>query len=211
MKKTEVKDIIKNRRLELGLSFRELGKLCGVDKTTVRKWELGLIENMRRDKMVLLSKALDISPLVLLGLEDYIPQKEVMDLTPSDRILVYDSIFANEFGNVVDEIESPYPHEKGHLFALEIKISNDMMNSFLTDPKIYVIFKKLSKVENGTLVAVAIGTDKAQIKKYYNFEDVIVLRSPTSESGDPMTIVGDQIKDVCILGKIVGIVSPFVD
>ncbi len=29
---------------------------------------------MRRDKMVLLSKALDISPLVLLGIEEYVSE-----------------------------------------------------------------------------------------------------------------------------------------
>ena len=66
MNNTEVKDIIKARRIQLGLSYSDLGKLCGVDKTTAWKWELGKIENMRRDKMVLLSKALDISPLVLI-------------------------------------------------------------------------------------------------------------------------------------------------
>ena len=70
---TEVKDIIKTRRLQLGLSYSELGKMCGVDKTTAWKWELGKIENMKCDKMVLLSKALDISPLVLLGIEEYVP------------------------------------------------------------------------------------------------------------------------------------------
>ena len=60
MNNTEVKDIIKARRIQLGLSYTDLGKLCGVDKTTAWKWELGKIENMRRDKMVLLSKALDV-------------------------------------------------------------------------------------------------------------------------------------------------------
>ena len=70
---TEVKDIIKNRRLQLGLSYSELGKMCGVDKTTAWKWELGKIENMKRDKMVLLSKALDISPLVPLAIGIHVP------------------------------------------------------------------------------------------------------------------------------------------
>ena len=87
MNNTEVKDIIKNKRLELGLSYSELGKQCGVDKTTVRKWELGLIENMKRDKMVLLSKAIGVSPLVLLGIEDYVIEDAPIE-NPSDKTKV---------------------------------------------------------------------------------------------------------------------------
>ena len=206
MKKIEVKDIIKKRRLELGLSFGELGRLCGVDKTTVRKWELGLIENMKRDKMVLLAKALDISPLVLLGIEHYIPEVKA-----NDKISVYNELFTNRFDNAITEIDNPYPHEKGHLFALEVKINDEMISSLITGDKMYAIFKQQSVVENGTIVAVAIANDKAAIKKFYKFDDIIVLRSTTTESAKPMTIVGDQVNDVCILGKFVGIVSPFID
>ncbi len=65
-----VKDIIRQKRKELGLTYEELGKKCGVDKSTVRKWELGLINNMRRDNIIRLSKALDISPLVILEMEE---------------------------------------------------------------------------------------------------------------------------------------------
>ena len=210
MKKTEVKDIIKNRRLELGLSFGELGRLCGVDKTTVRKWELGLIENMRRDKMVLLSKALGISPLVLLGIEDDM-SNEISDEKAMNKISVYGKLFGNHFENAIAEIDNPYPHEKGNLFALEIEVSAEMITRLTTDNKVYVLFKKLSEVENGTTVAVSVANDKAMIKKFYKFDDVIVLRSPTSENEGPITIVGDQVNEVCILGKFVGIVSPFID
>lgn len=206
MKKIEVKDIIKKRRLELGLSFGELGRLCGVDKTTVRKWELGLIENMKRDKMVLLAKALDISPLVLLGIEHYIPEVKA-----NDKISVYNELFTNRFDNAITEIDNPYPHEKGHLFALEVKINDEMISSLITGDKMYAIFKQQSVVENGTIVAVSVANDKAMIKKFYKFDDVIVLRSPTSENEGPITIVGDQVNEVCILGKFVGIVSPFID
>ncbi len=65
-----VKDNIRQKRKELGLTYEELGKKCGVDKSTVRKWELGLINNMRRDNIIRLSKALDISPLIILEMEE---------------------------------------------------------------------------------------------------------------------------------------------
>lgn len=63
----EVKDIIKKRREELSLTYEQLGNMVGVGKSTVRKWETGLIENMRRDNIVALSKALNISPAIIMG------------------------------------------------------------------------------------------------------------------------------------------------
>ena len=63
----EIKDIIRKRREELNLTYEELGKLVGVGKSTVRKWETGMIENMRRDSIVALAKALNLSPAVIMG------------------------------------------------------------------------------------------------------------------------------------------------
>lgn len=58
-----------NRRKELGLTLEAVGNLCGVGKSTVKKWETGKINNMGRDKIVSLSKALQVSPLFVLQAE----------------------------------------------------------------------------------------------------------------------------------------------
>lgn len=65
-----IQDIIKRRRVELNLTYEEVGKIVGVSKSTVRKWETGMIENMRQDKIVLLAKALKVSPGYLMGWEE---------------------------------------------------------------------------------------------------------------------------------------------
>jgi transcriptional regulator with XRE-family HTH domain len=58
------------RRKELGLTLEEIGNIVGVSKSTVRKWETGYIENMKRDKIALLAKALQTTPLFIMGIED---------------------------------------------------------------------------------------------------------------------------------------------
>lgn len=58
-----------DRRKELGLTLEEVGKLVGVSKSTVKKWETGFIENMKRDKIALLAKALKVSPLYIMGVD----------------------------------------------------------------------------------------------------------------------------------------------
>lgn len=63
-------NIIKQRRMELDMTLEDVGNIVGVGKSTVRKWENGIIENLRRDNIVALSKALKISPLEILGMDE---------------------------------------------------------------------------------------------------------------------------------------------
>ncbi|WP_304341124.1 helix-turn-helix domain-containing protein [Metaclostridioides mangenotii] len=66
---------LKKRRLFLGLTLEDVGELVGVTKSTVRKWETGDIENMKRDKIILLAKALKVSPMYIMGLDDNYSQE----------------------------------------------------------------------------------------------------------------------------------------
>lgn len=38
---------LKSRRLELGMTLEDVGDYVGVGKSTVRKWENGMIDNMK--------------------------------------------------------------------------------------------------------------------------------------------------------------------
>lgn len=61
---------IKELRKEKGLTLEQVGLIVGVGKSTVRKWETGMIENMKRDKISALAKALDTTPAYLMGWEE---------------------------------------------------------------------------------------------------------------------------------------------
>lgn len=60
-------EIIRNRRHELGLTLQQVGDKIGVGKSTVRKWEIGYIKNVRIDNLIALSEILDIPPIELIG------------------------------------------------------------------------------------------------------------------------------------------------
>lgn len=66
----EISKLISDRRKELGLTLEEVGKIVGVSKSTVKKWEDGYISNMKRDKIALLAKALKLNPVVLITGDD---------------------------------------------------------------------------------------------------------------------------------------------
>lgn len=58
---------IKELRLSRGMTLEQVADIVGVGKSTVRKWETGMIENMKRDKIALLAKALGTTPAHLMG------------------------------------------------------------------------------------------------------------------------------------------------
>lgn len=76
-------NFLKQKRMEKNLTLEQVGNFVGVGKSTVRKWETGMIENMGRDKIVALSKVLDVSPLEILG----IPETEETPLVVPTHIM----------------------------------------------------------------------------------------------------------------------------
>lgn len=67
MSTESIGDKIKTLRLKNNLTLEQVGNAVGVGKSTVRKWENGMIANMRRDKIVSLAKVLNTTPAFLLG------------------------------------------------------------------------------------------------------------------------------------------------
>lgn len=58
---------IRELRLERRMTLEQVADIVGVGKSTVRKWETGMIANMKRDKIALLAKALGTTPAYLMG------------------------------------------------------------------------------------------------------------------------------------------------
>jgi repressor LexA len=63
----ELSTKIKQLRQERGMTLEQVADIVGVGKSTVRKWETGMIANMKRDKIALLAKALGTTPAYLMG------------------------------------------------------------------------------------------------------------------------------------------------
>ena len=59
----KIRDLRKARKMTL----EDVAKIVGVGKSTVRKWETGMIQNMKRDKIASLANALDTTPAYLMG------------------------------------------------------------------------------------------------------------------------------------------------
>lgn len=62
MADSEMSEKIRQLRTSQGLTLEQVAQEVGVGKSTVRKWETGLIANIRRDKIASLAKALHTAP-----------------------------------------------------------------------------------------------------------------------------------------------------
>ena len=69
---------IKQLRKSKGMTLEDVANIVGVGKSTVRKWETGMIANMKRDKIASLAKALNTTPAYLLGWEEVQKNNDIL-------------------------------------------------------------------------------------------------------------------------------------
>ena len=63
-------NIIKQLRIENNLTQEELGKLVGLKKAAIHKYESGIVQNMKRTTISKLANIFNVSPSYLLGYTD---------------------------------------------------------------------------------------------------------------------------------------------
>lgn len=79
---------IKELRKEKDLTLEQVADIVGVGKSTVRKWETGMIANMKRDKIASLAKALGTTPEYLMGWEKKKDSPDELELSEGERFLI---------------------------------------------------------------------------------------------------------------------------
>lgn len=200
--------IIKNKRLELDLTLEEVGNLVGVGKSTVRKWENGMIENMGSDKIALLAKALNISPLLLLDMDARMYESAGIDYM---YIPLYDNLCCGVGGFVEDNIiEMVAVPSKGLNPSLEYfgqyADGNSMKDAGITTGNL-LVFEKVSKVTNGVIGCFCVDNNQAMCKKYKEENGIVVLQ-PMNSDFDSITI--DPLnRNFRCLGKLKKVIKDF--
>lgn len=66
----EIGLIIKENRLRHNLTQTQLGEIVGVQKAAVQKWESGKVKNIKRSVIQKLAVALNINPVILIGIKE---------------------------------------------------------------------------------------------------------------------------------------------
>ncbi|PNN19207.1 LexA family protein [Staphylococcus warneri] len=193
---------MKSRRKELNLTLEQVGDLVGVGKSTVRKWETGDIENMKRDKIVKLAKALRVSPSYIMGIEEEQPQLETL---PVKKIPVVSKISAGlpiySEENLIDYIYFATNKLNSDKEEFGLKVSGDSMDKIFQDGDIVVV-EKDSVVENGQLGVVMVNGYNATVKRIrYNGDQIILIPESNNSSHYPQVYGKDD--EVKVIGRVV--------
>lgn len=186
----------------MNLTLEQVGDLVGVGKSTVRKWETGDIENMKRDKIVKLAKALRVSPSYIMGIEEEQPQIEtlpVKKIPVVSRISAGLPIYSEE--NLIDYIYFATNKLNSDKEEFGLKVSGDSMDKIFQDGDIVVV-EKDSIVENGQLGVVMINGYNATVKRIrYKGDQVILIPESNNTNHYPQVYGKDD--EVKIIGRVV--------
>lgn len=87
---------IHHLRTSQGLTLEQVAQQVGVGKSTVRKWETGMIENMRRDKIASLAAALHTTPGYLMGWEDGEYKVNLSPTQQSEMLEIFSSAMSSK-------------------------------------------------------------------------------------------------------------------
>ena len=201
---------IKNRRRELCLTMNEVAQKVGVSEATISRWESGDIANMRRDKIVLLAKALQVTPAFIMGWEEEtedIPKHDNIIQITKKRVPLLGSIACGEpiLANEDVELYVECGADIQADFALHCK-GDSMINARILDGDI-VFIRKQNIVNNGEIAAVIIN-DEATLKRvYYYPESNKIVLNAENPSFEPLVYLGSELENVRILGKAVAFQS----
>ena len=196
----EVKDIIRNRRLELGLTMADIAKGVGVSEATISRWESGNISNMRRHRIVKLAEVLRIKPSIIMEWDDEANSSKGILIPVLGHVAAGIPIEAVEDILDYEEISQAMASQGEH-FALKIK--GDSMEPRIKDGDV-VIVRKQSGVESGDIAVVLVNGDEATVKRIKKRPEGLML-IPSNPNYEPMFYTNDDIAKlpITILGRVV--------
>lgn len=203
----DIKDLIKNKRLELGLTMKELGEAVGVSEATISRYESGHIANMKRTTIIALSKVLGIPTARFidydndkyLSKETRVSKANTQSIPLLGTIAAGAPILADEHVDEYIEISLDVKAD----FALRVQ-GDSMIDANIYDGDIVFIHQQPS-VENGEIAAVMLidpdtSDGVATLKRVYKTANSLQL-VPENRNYAPIIVNEENGAGAKILGK----------
>lgn len=189
-------DRIKQLREEKDMSQEELGKLVGVQRAAVQKWENGQTKNLKSNVIKTLSDFFGVTPSYLMGMSDLRNAVEYK----TKAVPMLGTISAGEPILVCEE-RGVYvaANDERVDFCLRVK-GDSMIDARIHDGDL-VFVRKQSMVDNGE-IAVVVVDDEATLKRFYKADGLVLLR-PENSKYKPMVYTEQDFKAIRVLGKAI--------
>lgn len=201
---------IRQLRTERGMTQEEVGKLIGVQKAAVQKWENGTVRNLKRSTILKLAEYFGVSP------SNFVDEQDAEALKISDiytdgfyRIPVFESVSAGlgtyADSKVVDYVPLLVRNPSEAPLLMGLKVQGDSMYPKIEDGDIIVVRKQTS-VDSGSIAVVLVDNEEGLVKKVEYGKDWIELVSINPEYKS-RRFTGEDINRLRVVGLVKQIIK----
>jgi phage repressor protein C with HTH and peptisase S24 domain len=199
---SNISNLIKNKRISLGLTQSELAKMVGVTSVAISKWELNLV-NPKPKHCQKLEEILGINAKVLMGTEK-VRRSDYVDIPfYSDVCAAAGDGYVNQNEYCDEQIMVPLQAIKGSQKKDVICISakGDSMNPVFGDGAILAIDRSKTDIKDGMIYVVSYG-DSLRVKVLFRVLSGIRLCSFNPMFKDE-EYNNSELEEFKIIGKVI--------
>ncbi len=205
----EIGRIIAEKRREKGLTLDEVGARVGVAKSTIQRYEAGLIVNPKQAVLESIARTLSLDPSLLTGKKPSAPANSEPMYVGEKKIAIpiLGKVSAGGGAYADSNILGYIMEEKSHLTA-----STEYAYLVVEGDSMYPEFKDGDKVlvqcthtaENGDYAVVMVDDDNGVVKKIEFGADYITLHS-VNPMYPPRRFDGKEMLRIRIFGVVKGL------
>ena len=160
--------LIREKRLEMGMTMKQLGQRVGVTAATVSRWESGEIATLKAKTIQQVADALHLSPLTFIGKD--MSRVDIVKIPIVRHVVTGTSVFAQE--NIEGMVPINKDNAKGVMFAL--KVIDHSMEPHIQEGDLLII-RKQEDVDSGDIAIVMINGDESTVKQVKKQADGIMI------------------------------------
>ena len=195
---------IKKLRLQMQWSQDELAKRAGyTDRSSIAKIEKGQVD-LPQSKILLFADIFRVTPGELMGndgIDDILSRIPNIHPVTTRRFPVLGSVSCGEPKFMDEEIDVSVDASEEIKADFVLRAKGDSMIGARINDGDLVFVRKQDTVENGEIAVVAID-DEATLKRFYKYDELIVLRAENPAYKD-QEYRPEQAHEIRVLGKAV--------
>ncbi|MDO4618771.1 MAG: S24 family peptidase [Clostridia bacterium] len=199
----EIGRIIYQKRHELGLTLEDIGNAVGVTKSTIQRYEAGLITSPKIAVLESIARAINLSPELLTGKKskDMLPDTKKIAVPILGDVAAGQGAFAesNVTGYVLEDRERLSSDSE---YAYLVVKGDSMYPEFKNGDK--VLIKCVPTATSGDYAVVMVDDDSGVVKRIEYGDGYITLHS-VNPMYPPRKFEGEEMLRIRIFGIVKGL------
>ena len=180
---------IKKLRKEKGLTQEQLGKLLGVKKSAIAKYENNRVENLKKETIQKLSDIFEVPASYFLGIDD----NDQTIITNSLTIPLYNDVSCGTGIFVDDNIDEYISLPESLLLPSKEYFcqyaNGESMVEENINPGDLIVFEKCNQIRNGEIGCFTLDDNIATCKKFYqDTKNQCIILQPANPDYSPLII-----------------------